>query len=91
MRKRKVQWLVAACVFCLAQPVWAATESTTVYQDQLDSVDQSYLGEISKASTPEKEGGKIFYPGEIEITTREDHMKNGIPVLEEVWDKIQSL
>ena len=39
MRKRKVQWLAAACVFCLAQPVWAATESTTVYQDQLDSVD----------------------------------------------------
>ena len=48
MRKRKVQWLAAACVFCLAQPVWAATESTTVYQDQLDSVDQSYLGEILK-------------------------------------------
>lgn len=31
MRKRKVQWLAAACVVCLAQPVWAATESTIVY------------------------------------------------------------
>ncbi|MFR0671388.1 MAG: hypothetical protein ACLSH7_04065 [Veillonella parvula] len=53
MRKRKVQWLAAACVVCLAQPVWAATESTIVYQDTLDSVGQSYAGEISKASTPE--------------------------------------
>lgn len=40
----------AACVFCLAQRLWAA-ESTTVYQDQLDSVGQSCSGEISKAST----------------------------------------
>ncbi|MDU3879526.1 MAG: hypothetical protein E7G82_09440 [Veillonella sp.] len=64
MRKRKVQWLAAACVFCLAQPVWAATESTTVYQDQLDSVDQSYLGEISKASTPENSNIRVVRRGE---------------------------
>ena len=44
-----------------------------------------------KASTPEQEGGTIYYPGEIELNTREDHMKNGIPVLEEVWEKIQAL
>ena len=64
MRKRKVQWLAAACVFCLAQPVWAATESTTVYQDQLDSVDQSYLGEISKASTPDNSNIRVVRRGE---------------------------
>ena len=64
MRKRKVQWLAAACVFCLAQPVWAATESTTVYQDQLDSVGQSYAGEISKASTPEHSNIRVVRRGE---------------------------
>ena len=64
MRKRKVQWLAAACVFCLAQPVWAATESTTVYQDQLDSVGESYAGEISKASTPEYSNIRVVRRGE---------------------------
>ena len=64
MRKRKVQWLAAACVVCLAQPVWAATESTIVYQDTLDSVGQSYAGEISKASTPEYSNIRVVRRGE---------------------------
>jgi 3-dehydro-L-gulonate 2-dehydrogenase len=55
-----------------------------------DSVIDRVVEDI-KASTPETEGVKIFYPGEIEVMTREDHMKNGIPVLDEVWDKIQAL
>ncbi|QNM04860.1 3-dehydro-L-gulonate 2-dehydrogenase [Qiania dongpingensis] len=59
-------------------------------KDLTDSIIDTVVEDI-KASTPEREGGKIFYPGEIEINTREDHMKNGIPVLEEVWEKIQSL
>ncbi|MCI8465590.1 MAG: 3-dehydro-L-gulonate 2-dehydrogenase [Lachnospiraceae bacterium] len=55
-----------------------------------DQIIDTVVADI-KASTPEREGGVIFYPGEIEINTREDHRKNGIPVLEEVWEKIQSL
>ncbi len=43
------------------------------------------------SSVPEKEGGKVFYPGEIEWNTRRDNRENGIPVIEEVWNKICSL
>ena len=65
MRKRKVQWLAAACVVCLAQPVWGRYLSQTiVYQDTLDSVGQSYAGEISKASTPEYSNIRVVRRGE---------------------------
>ena len=54
MRKRKVQWLAAACVFLFSNNQYGPLRSQPlVYQDQLDSVGQSYAGEISKASTPE--------------------------------------
>ena len=33
---------------------------------------------------------KVFYPGEIEIGTRKDNQKNGIPVIEEVWEQIKA-
>ncbi|HJB08745.1 MAG TPA: Ldh family oxidoreductase, partial [Candidatus Enterocloster faecavium] len=41
------------------------------------------------SSVPVTEGGKVFYPGEIEIGTRKDNQKNGIPVIEEVWEQIK--
>ncbi|MDD6075021.1 MAG: Ldh family oxidoreductase, partial [Clostridium sp.] len=41
-----------------------------------------------KASEPIKEGGTVYYPGEIEINTRRDNMKNGIPVIEEKWETV---
>ena len=44
-----------------------------------------------KSSIPIKEGGTVFYPGEIEINTRKDNQENGIPVIEEKWDLITSL
>lgn len=42
------------------------------------------------SSVPVAEGGKVFYPGEIEIGTRKDNQKNGIPVIEEVWEQIKA-
>ena len=47
MRKQRVQWLVAACLLCLAQPAWAASDSIT-YQDSLDSISESYPGELQQ-------------------------------------------
>ena len=44
-----------------------------------------------KSSEPIKEGGEVFYPGEIELNTRKDNLENGIPVIDEVWEKINSL
>ena len=41
-----------------------------------------------KSSVPEKEGGQVFYPGELELRTRNENLKEGIPVLPEVWERI---
>ena len=44
-----------------------------------------------KSSEPVEENGKIFYPGESTLIRRKDNMENGIPVVEEIWKKIQAL
>lgn len=43
------------------------------------------------ASVPAKEGGKVYYPGQREWLTREENLKNGVPVVDEVWRTIKSL
>ena len=58
MRKQRVQWLVAACLLCLAQPAWAASDSIT-YQDSLDSISESYPGELQQPSTPERSNIRV--------------------------------
>ncbi len=44
-----------------------------------------------RSSIPAQEGGKVFYPGEIEIGTRKDNQENGIPVIEEKWNAILAM
>ncbi len=44
-----------------------------------------------KSSIPVKEGGSVFYPGEMEINTRRDNMANGIPVIEEKWNEVLAM
>ncbi len=40
------------------------------------------------ASTPEKEGTQVRYPGENVASIREENLKNGIPVLKATWEKV---
>jgi len=40
---------------------------------------------------PAREGGSVCYPGERTIATRMDNLKNGIPVNNNVWDKIKGM
>jgi 3-dehydro-L-gulonate 2-dehydrogenase len=44
-----------------------------------------------KQSVPQDAATSITYPGERVLLTREKNLKNGIPVLQEVWDKILKL
>ena len=67
MRKQRVQWLVAACLLCLAQPAWAASDSIT-YQDSLDSISESYPGELQQPSTPERSNIRVVRRGASPIT-----------------------
>ena len=54
-----------------------------------DSIVDEIASDI-QSSIPEKEGGKVFYPGEIEWNTRKDNRENGIPVIDEVWEQIKA-
>jgi len=38
-----------------------------------------------------KQGDRTFYPGEQTLATRNDHLENGIPVSESVWEAIMGL
>ncbi len=55
-----------------------------------DEIIERVVSDI-KTATPTREGGKILYPGELELATRAENREKGIPVLEEVWDQIKSL
>jgi 3-dehydro-L-gulonate 2-dehydrogenase len=40
---------------------------------------------------PMQKGGRTYYPGERTLATRKDHLKNGIPVDDTVWEEIMQL
>lgn len=44
-----------------------------------------------KSSIPVEGVKEVYYPGELELKTREENLKNGIPVIDEVWEKILKL
>jgi 3-dehydro-L-gulonate 2-dehydrogenase len=43
-----------------------------------------------KDSIPATSGGEVYYPGERTMNTREENLELGIPVSEDVWNKIKS-
>ncbi len=49
------------------------------------------LIENIRFSEPLKGGAPVRYPGERDVRVRKENMANGIPVIDEVWEKIQSL
>ncbi|WP_394524802.1 3-dehydro-L-gulonate 2-dehydrogenase [Lacrimispora sp. JR3] len=44
-----------------------------------------------KSSIPVKEGGEVYYPGELELKNMKDYKENGIPVIEEKWNQVLSM
>lgn len=55
-----------------------------------DNIIETVVQDV-KSATPTQEGGKIYYPGERELLTRQQNLEQGVPVLDEVWQTIQSL
>lgn len=54
-------------------------------------VTESLINEVLddvKGSERVNENNEVLYPGEPEIRTRKDNLKNGIPVIEEIWKEI---
>ena len=58
--------------------------------ERTDRIVDEILADI-KASQPAETGGEVFYPGEIELNTRQENLANGIPVIDEVWQTILAL
>ncbi|MDY4542668.1 MAG: hypothetical protein SPD88_07735 [Candidatus Ventricola sp.] len=44
-----------------------------------------------KASVPAQEGGEVFYPGEMELARIRENRAQGIPVIEEVWQRVLAM
>ena len=55
--------------------------------EETDAIAQRILDDV-KASEPITESGEVFYPGERSYKSMVDHMENGIPVVEEIWDAV---
>lgn len=47
--------------------------------------------DYTATSAPAVEGRPVLYPGEHSYMTRQDNLKNGIPVIDEVWQKVLDL
>ena len=41
-----------------------------------------------KSSIPVKEGGEVYYPGELELLNIKQNKEEGIPVIEEKWEEV---
>ena len=57
---------------------------------EMDAIADEILADI-KASVPVEEGQAVRYPAERELKTREENLREGIPVIDEVWEKICGL
>lgn len=58
--------------------------------EQIDAVIDKIIEDV-KASEPIHENGTISYPGESSLTVRKENLKNGIPVVDQIWDSILNM
>lgn len=58
--------------------------------EEIEGIIDNIIKDI-KTSVPVDESKEVYYPGERSLMTRLDNLKNGIPVIEEVWNKILAL
>lgn len=57
------------------------------FNDQMANSVADYV----RTSTPAEGQKEVFYPGELEVRTRQDHLTNGIPVDDGVWSEVVTL
>lgn len=76
--------------YALCQAFIAVDPTHMSAPDVSDEIINKVLADVA-ASEPVKPGGTISYPGERVLRTREENMRDGIPVLEAIWKKVQAL
>ena len=58
--------------------------------ETVNAIIETVIGDIKNAN-PVDSDNAVRYPGERAITTREDNLKNGIPVADLIWEAIMAL
>ena len=58
--------------------------------EEIDRILEPVLGDLRNAQ-PMEPGGRVRYPGERTWQTRQENLRQGVPVNEEVWRSIQAL
>lgn len=76
--------------FALSQVLIAIDAERIAGTDAMENIVNSTIDYI-KGSQPVEKDGTIFYPGELEKIKRNENLQLGIPVHEEVWNKIKSM
>lgn len=56
-------------------------------EEETDAIVNEIVTDV-KSSKPITEGGEVFYPGERELKNIKEFKKQGIPVVEEVWNSV---
>lgn len=74
----------------LSQVMIAIDPSKGNTPEQTEEIVNAIVADV-KSSIPAVEGGQVFYPGERESQNVEDFTKNGIPVVEEVWNSVLAM
>ncbi len=62
-----------------------------IYQPELHQNLIEQIIAFTKTSASDETGGKIYYPGEKTLITRNKNMAEGIPVNEEIWNAVRNL
>lgn len=57
---------------------------------ETDDIVNGILADV-KASVPAQEGGEVFYPGEMELARIRENREQGIPVNEEIWQRVLAM
>lgn len=57
---------------------------------ETDEIVSGILADV-KSSVPAQEGGEVFYPGEMELARIRENREQGIPVIEEVWERVLAM
>lgn len=62
-----------------------------IYQPELHQNLIEQIIAFTKTSASDETGGKIYYPGEKTLITRNKNTEEGIPVNEEIWNAVRNL
>lgn len=72
--------------FALSQ-MFIALDAVNIAGNRLNNAVNDIVNDVVSSEIADA-NGRVFYPGELEARTRADNLANGIPVKDEIWQKV---